>query len=175
MRQTMKSPFSTIPASIIPAILLAAAMLWLDPGPCFAQTLAGQAGASAVQSELAGDAAGEGKKKQQKESAKSEQENPPAEGEENDLDVAFVRQARTLHFSILIMLKLLLMFLVVLMWVGAGDWVNRDSQIHKLGWHKWNPWADCGGPVFLSSNRFHQVANFIGGFLGYLGFLCTRA
>ncbi|QDT00993.1 GspE/PulE family protein [Adhaeretor mobilis] len=28
---------------------------------------------------------------------------------------------------------------VLLSWVGFGDWVNRDTQTHKIGWHKWNP------------------------------------
>ena len=26
-----------------------------------------------------------------------------------------------------------------LIWVAVGDWVNRDSQIFKLGYQKWNP------------------------------------
>ncbi|MEQ8212093.1 MAG: ATPase, T2SS/T4P/T4SS family [Lacipirellulaceae bacterium] len=28
---------------------------------------------------------------------------------------------------------------ILISWVGFTDWVNRDSQIFKLGWHKWNP------------------------------------
>lgn len=28
---------------------------------------------------------------------------------------------------------------VVMIWVALGDWVNRDSQIFRLGYHKWNP------------------------------------
>ncbi|MCA9229464.1 MAG: Flp pilus assembly complex ATPase component TadA [Planctomycetales bacterium] len=52
---------------------------------------------------------------------------------------AFAQQAQALRFSISLVFKPILMFLVVLMWVRAGDWVNRDTQIYKLGWHKWNP------------------------------------
>ena len=35
-------------------------------------------------------------------------------------------------------LKLLMLVGVVWMWVAAGDWVNRDSQIHGLGYQKWS-------------------------------------
>lgn len=37
------------------------------------------------------------------------------------------------------LLPLGLFVAVLLSWVGFADWVNRDSQIFKLGWHKWNP------------------------------------
>ena len=29
--------------------------------------------------------------------------------------------------------------IVVMIWVALGEWVNRDSQIFRLGYHKWNP------------------------------------
>jgi len=128
-------PASMIPASTIPAVLFAAAMLWLAPSPSWAQTNLG----AEAQSEIAGNGAGKGEKKQQEKTAESEQEKPSAEGEKGDMASVFAEQARTLHFSVLLILKLLLLFLTILMWVSAGDWVNRDTQIHKLGWHKWNP------------------------------------
>ncbi len=36
-------------------------------------------------------------------------------------------------------LKLLMIFLVYLVWVKSADWVNRDSQIYNIGYGKWNP------------------------------------
>ncbi len=36
-------------------------------------------------------------------------------------------------------LKLVPVILMVLMWTATGDWVNRSSQIHGLGYGKWNP------------------------------------
>lgn len=35
--------------------------------------------------------------------------------------------------------KLLVLFLIVLLWVKSADWVNRDTQIFNLGYGKWNP------------------------------------
>lgn len=35
--------------------------------------------------------------------------------------------------------KLLPIVLIYFIWVAAGDWVNRDTQIHDLGYGKWNP------------------------------------
>ena len=32
-----------------------------------------------------------------------------------------------------------LLAMIVIAWVGLGDWVNRDSQIFGLGYKKWNP------------------------------------
>jgi type II secretory ATPase GspE/PulE/Tfp pilus assembly ATPase PilB-like protein len=34
--------------------------------------------------------------------------------------------------------KLLIFWLLFLIWVRSVDWVNRDSQIHELGYGKWN-------------------------------------
>jgi type II secretory ATPase GspE/PulE/Tfp pilus assembly ATPase PilB-like protein len=35
--------------------------------------------------------------------------------------------------------KLLLLWLLFLIWVKSADWVNRDTQIYNLGYGKWNP------------------------------------
>ncbi|MCI0492367.1 MAG: Flp pilus assembly complex ATPase component TadA [Planctomycetes bacterium] len=35
--------------------------------------------------------------------------------------------------------KFLVIGLIFLMWVKSADWVNRDTQIFKLGYGKWNP------------------------------------
>jgi type II secretory ATPase GspE/PulE/Tfp pilus assembly ATPase PilB-like protein len=35
--------------------------------------------------------------------------------------------------------KLLVIWLLFLLWVKSGDWINRDSQIFGLGYGTWNP------------------------------------
>ncbi len=41
--------------------------------------------------------------------------------------------------SFLNWLKLIPVILVFCLWILTGDWVNRSSQIHGLGYGKWNP------------------------------------
>ncbi len=36
-------------------------------------------------------------------------------------------------------LRLMPMVLLVLLWTVTGDWVNRSTQVHGLGYGKWNP------------------------------------
>jgi len=162
MQQTMGYPFSTITASTITAVWLAALAIGLAPSSSWAQTNLTELGAvSEVQSEIAGAGAAKGKEKQQEEAAENEQEKPPAENEEGKLDRVFVEGAQTLHFSVLLILKPLLLFLLLLMWVGAGDWVNRDTQIHKLGWHKWNPILYFPFAMIMLAMFFLPVPAFI--------------
>lgn len=35
--------------------------------------------------------------------------------------------------------KLLVIFLLILIWVRSCDWINQDTQIFELGYGKWNP------------------------------------
>ncbi len=35
-------------------------------------------------------------------------------------------------------LKMLPVLLLLFLWVRSGDWVNRDAQIYRLGYEKWN-------------------------------------
>lgn len=50
----------------------------------------------------------------------------------------FEQHAGTMPLSLPIIFKLLLPVIVVWMWVAAGDWVNKDSQIYGLGYQKWS-------------------------------------
>jgi type II secretory ATPase GspE/PulE/Tfp pilus assembly ATPase PilB-like protein len=36
-------------------------------------------------------------------------------------------------------LKLLVIWLIILIWIKSADWVNRDTQVYNLGYGKWNP------------------------------------
>ncbi len=122
------------------AMVLAVAMLWLVPSHAWAQvSLAEQAGVAAAQGELAGDATVGGEKKPQEEAAEENPEPAPANAEAGGASNEFIKQAQDFHFQIALVFKLMAMFLVLLMWAGAGDWVNRDAQIYRLGWYKWNP------------------------------------
>jgi type II secretory ATPase GspE/PulE/Tfp pilus assembly ATPase PilB-like protein len=55
-----------------------------------------------------------------------------------DKSTIFDQQSHTLPLSIPVILKLLMTVGVVWMWVAAGDWVNKDSQIHGLGYQQWS-------------------------------------
>ncbi len=50
----------------------------------------------------------------------------------------FSAKAKTVDFRPSLVLKVVALFAVFMMWISAGDWVSRDSQIHTLGWQKWN-------------------------------------
>ena len=51
---------------------------------------------------------------------------------------ALLQQVQGIDFEVPLLLKIVLMFIIFWMWVGAADWVNRDAQIYKLGHMKWN-------------------------------------
>jgi len=125
--------------SIFTAILLAAAALWLAPNSAIAQTLAGQAAVLEGQSQIAGAGSRKNETKEKEGDKDAAPKQPAVQGKNSNAAVFFVSQAQSLRFNIGLILKPLLMFLVLLMWVRAGDWVNRDTQIYRLGWHKWNP------------------------------------
>lgn len=55
-----------------------------------------------------------------------------------DKAAIFQQQSHTLPLNIPLIFKLLMTVGVVWMWVAAGDWVNKDSQIHGLGYQKWS-------------------------------------
>lgn len=57
---------------------------------------------------------------------------------ELDANEAFGKKAGRVPLQVSSLLKLTGMALVLLMWVRAGDWVNQDVQIYRLGWYKWN-------------------------------------
>jgi type II secretory ATPase GspE/PulE/Tfp pilus assembly ATPase PilB-like protein len=62
----------------------------------------------------------------------------PAAAPPVDRTVAFEQQSQTLPLNIPVILKLLMTVGVVWMWVAAGDWVNKDSQVYGLGYQKWS-------------------------------------
>ena len=69
--------------------------------------------------------------------------------------------------------KLLVIWLLYLVWVKSADWVNRDTQIFDLGYGKWNPivffpflvalvvmLVSFKAPgVFVHRRRFHEWGN----------------
>ena len=50
----------------------------------------------------------------------------------------FMTDVNSTSLNIVSLLMLSLAFVVVWMWVGAADWVSRDSQVYRLGHFKWN-------------------------------------
>ena len=62
-----------------------------------------------------------------------------------------LQKAQTLSLDFLTPLKLGGLVALFWMWVAAGDWVNRDSQIYKLGYHKWSL------VIFIHAGRIRTV------------------
>ncbi|MCG8450350.1 MAG: Flp pilus assembly complex ATPase component TadA [Pirellulales bacterium] len=96
--------------------------------------LAEQAGVAAAQGELAGNALkNDGPKKPQDNAPKEVKQKAPENPEK-----AFAKNIGEASFELKLLLKLISLTVVVLFWVKAGEWINQDAQIFKLGWYKWN-------------------------------------
>jgi len=128
--------------------LLSTTALVIALGCFFPQVLQAQVGlgdvgaASAINAELegnrsskvAGDTADLRAKQEESKAAASEGDDEVAEEE-----ATFADKARAVDFRLDAILKLAALGLLLVLWVRAGDWVNQDSQLYKLGWYKWNP------------------------------------
>lgn len=126
--------------SIFTAIVLAFAALCLEPSGCWAQVSLTELGAV---SEAQGEIAGGGTRRengdpQQENTESASQANPEQAADGQSVNV-FAKRVKSFPFRLSLLLKLLAAFLVLLIWVRAVDWVNRDVQTHRLGWQKWNP------------------------------------
>ena len=66
------------------------------------------------------------------------EEAAPAQPAAAPAPVPLATLAKSVDFRITLVLKIVLTFVVLLMWISAGDWVSRDSQTHTLGWQNWN-------------------------------------
>lgn len=86
-----------------------------------------EAEAETADAQADGEAAGE-------EGAAEEAAAPPAPVEWTSEQVNGKRKSAYISW-----LKLLPIVLLLLLWTATGDWVNRSSQIHGLGYGKWNP------------------------------------
>ncbi len=131
--RTLTSSFAVISASFF---LFVAAQTCFLSETMWAQTSLGELGATqSIQNEMRGNAAqpGTGNQEQPPEAAQ-----PASQGESAAGTGDFAQQALTMSFSLATLLKLSGMVVIFWMWVAAGDWVNRDCQIHGLGWHKWS-------------------------------------
>lgn len=62
----------------------------------------------------------------------------PAATSQANQAATFQQHAQTMPLNILLIVKLLMLVAVVWMWVAAGDWVNKDSQIYALVYQKWS-------------------------------------
>jgi len=92
-------------------------------------------GTEAARSEMRGESINKGGKKPQA-ATKTTKANKTAAAE--DATGNFISQVEQFSLNVGLLLKILLLFVIFWMWVGATDWVNRDAQIHKLGHMKWN-------------------------------------
>ena len=106
--------------------------------------LAEQAGVSAAQQELAGNRNRNVSRRvgddsaEEAEAADADEGNGDSEKAATPAKQSYDQIAASFPLQITPLLKLFGIGLVMLMWVRAGDWVNQDSQIYRLGWYKWN-------------------------------------
>jgi type II secretory ATPase GspE/PulE/Tfp pilus assembly ATPase PilB-like protein len=72
--------------------------------------------------------------------APAEGEFPPAQVQDNKADkYGDEHSIKRPRLPMIFWLKLLVIWLLILIWIKSADWVNRDAQIFNLGYGKWNP------------------------------------
>ncbi len=86
---------------------------------------------------------------------------------------AFLQRVEGVEFSLPVLFKLLTLVLLFLMWVRAGDWINKDSQIHGLGYWKWNPIVFFPFAILGLVFFFVPIATFIRAPILLVVFLAT--
>lgn len=129
-----------LPAAFALALAVAVSVDFL-PG-AQAQTLGDLGAAGAINAELEGDRSrqiakdseglrGDGNRQQAAGGAATQ-------GQAVQGGKSFAQKAKDTQFRLVPLLKLLGLSLLVVMWIRAGDWVNQDCQIYRLGWYKWN-------------------------------------
>lgn len=96
------------------------------------------------------------------------QEAPAANGAGS-----FAQQAKNISFQVAPLLKLAALGLLLLMWVRAGDWVNQDSQIYKLGWYKWNHIVFAPFALIAIATFFFPLSTLIKAPILFVVFLAT--
>lgn len=120
---------------VIRAALVACAVA-IGALPLIAQTSLSEIGAAnAARNEMMGGGATPTPPPQQ---AAVDPNAPPSAAPSVDKLALFEQQAQTLPLDIPLIFKLLMGVGVLWMWVAAGDWVNKDSQIYGLGYQKWS-------------------------------------
>lgn len=120
------------------AVVFAVCSVVLDCQKSWGQTLTELGAANAARNEMMGDGGNAAPPPQQPNQPELGGV-PGATATSADITNAFEQRVNTLSFSLPLLFKLLSMFIVFWMWVAAGDWVNKDSQIYNLGYQKWNP------------------------------------
>ena len=124
-----------LPAMTTAVLLVLATQIWLSPS-VWAQTSLGELGATqSISNELENGSS----------NPAPENNDQPVEAEESAATPStaaapldFSQHALTLSFNLGLLFKLIGLVVIFWIWVAAGDWVNRDVQIHGLGWHKWS-------------------------------------
>ena len=106
------------------------------PQMASAQVLAEQLGTATANAELEGNARGDtGVLIAQRENqGENSQQTAGSKKQENKL----AKKLKETAFEFGLMGRLLMLTAIVMFWIKAGDWVNQDVQIFKLGWYKWN-------------------------------------
>jgi len=95
------------------------------------------------------------------------------EGQTANAAGSFAEQAKAIKFQIAPLLKLFSLGLILMVWIKAGDWVNQDSQIYKLGWYKWNHIIFVPFALIAVASFFLPLATLIKASILLVVFLAT--
>ena len=127
----------------------------------------------ALQNEVGGETRGRGRNQQNQQPASPREAEVDEEQAAQDAASNFISQVEQLSLDIKLLLKLLLLFVILWMWVGATDWVNRDAQIYKLGYMKWNAIVFFPFAVVALLLAFLPLASLIRAPIMFVVFLAT--
>ncbi len=117
------------------ALLVAAAIFGPAVRPARAQTSLGELGATqAIGNELDGNTRRQKRDDSPEEAPEEKAPNRGAVAEAPD----FAARAQTFELNVGAILKVLALVVIFFLWVQASNWVNQDSQIHRIGYQKWN-------------------------------------
>ena len=92
----------------------------------------------AIGNEMEGAARSKRENNQNPQQASPQAPNAAVAARPQDAANRFLTEVNQISLSVANILKLVLIFVILWMWVSAVDWVNRDAQIHQLGYFKWN-------------------------------------
>ena len=122
------------------AVLLVVPLCQLTERPVLAQiSVAEQAAVAGGQGELAKRRLKDKGQANPKKAGQNNADNKKAAAEADGAAGAkFAAEVDKVEFKFTSLIKPMLVFLVLWMWVGAGDWVSRDAQTFKLGHYRWN-------------------------------------
>ena len=120
-------------------LLVGMLFLFCSWSKALAQTSIAEIGAaSSASAGMQGDALNKNKSGNKSKNDKAEEEKKPKSSKKKK-GTSFSGKMQKVSFELPLLFKLISLSTVILIWVRGGDWINKDVQIFKLGWFRWNP------------------------------------